>query len=250
MRKIIIKILFLVDSILSLLKIPRGTFLWKVNGVLLRNLKTDRAKIDGHIIHLDSRDSLGASLVEHEPKIRRLLKENIKQGDIVVDIGANIGYHTLLMAKLVGPKGKVYAFEPEKENFELLKKNIERNGYQNVVLVNKGLGEKEGVLTLYLNPKNKAGHSVFHQHSHWGRQEIEITTLDDFLPKNTKVDLIKMDIEGAEYAAIKGMRRVLSENNVKVISEFCEETVPLAFRDLGFNVLEPCKNNLFCFKYV
>ena len=214
----------------------------------MRNLKTDIAKIDGHIIRLDSGDSLGASLAEHEPQIRRLLKENIKQGDTVIDIGANIGYHTLLMAKLVGDAGRVYAFEPEKENFELLKKNIERNGYQNVVLVNKGLGEKEEALTLYINPKNKAGHSVFHQHSHWGRQEIEITTLDNFLPKNTKVDFIKMDIEGAEYVAIKGMKRVLSENNIKVVSEFCEETVPTSFRDLGFNVLDIDKNNLFCFK--
>ena len=216
--------------------------------MLLRNLKTDEAKIDGHTIYLDSRDSLGASLAEHEPRIRKLLKENIKQGDTVVDVGANIGYHTLLMAKLVGDTGKVYAFEPERENFELLKKNIERNGYRNVVLVNKGLGEKDETMTLYLHPKNKAGHSVFHQHSHWGRQQIQITTLDNFLPKDTKVSFIKMDIEGAEYAAIKGMKRVLLENEVKVICEFCEETVPMSFRDLGFKIINLYKNNLFCIK--
>lgn len=102
MRKILIKILLLVDSVLYLLKIPRGTFLWKVNGVLLRNLKKSTVKIDGHVVCLDKKDSLGASLREFEPKLRSIFKDKIKPGDTVIDIGANVGYHTLLMAKLVG----------------------------------------------------------------------------------------------------------------------------------------------------
>src|SRR3989344_5453898 len=163
-REILIKILLLLDSVLYLLKIPRGTFLWKVNGVLLRNLKKSIVKI--------------------------------KQGDTIIDVGANVGYHTLLMAKLVGG-GKVYAFEPEPKAFGLLSKNIKQNGYKNVVLINKGLGEKEQVLDLYLNPKNAAGHSLI-KRDNWQKQPVEIIALDDFLPKNTKVDFIKVDVEGAE----------------------------------------------------
>ena len=250
MIKVLIKILLLLDSFLYLLKIPRGTFLWKVNGVLLRNLKKSIVKIDGHIVCLDNKDSLGASLKEFEPKIRSIFKDKIKQGDTIIDVGANVGYHTLLLAKLVGG-GKVYAFEPEPKAFGLLSKNIKQNGYKNVVLINKGLGEKEQVLDLYLNPKNAAGHSLI-KRDNWQKQPVEIIALDDFLPKNTKVDFIKVDVEGSELSVFKGMKRILSENkNVKIITECISENGEDAFKflsDLGFSIHSIDSTNLYCWR--
>ena len=66
-----------------------------------------------------------------------LVKRIVRNGDIVVDIGAHIGYYTLIFARLVGPKGKVFAFEPEPNNFNLLIKNIKINGYKNIIPVQK-----------------------------------------------------------------------------------------------------------------
>src|SRR5262245_13382224 len=79
-----------------------------------------------------------------EPFETKLVLENICRGDWVIDVGANIGYYTLLFAQKVGQRGRVFAFEPDPENFELLEHNVRQNGYDNVVLVNKAVAEKTG----------------------------------------------------------------------------------------------------------
>ena len=91
--------------------------------------------IDGNKIFLDSKDTLHLSTKKiYEELGTEIVKKEVKEGDIVIDIGANIGYFTLLFAKLVGPAGKVYSFEPEPSNFSILKKNVKVNEYRNVIL--------------------------------------------------------------------------------------------------------------------
>ena len=85
----------------------------------------------------------------------------VKPGDTVVDAGANTGYYTLIGSRLVGDKGKVYAFEPEPANFELLQKNVRLNGLSNVVLERKALSNRNGTLKLFIADKNKGDHRIY-----------------------------------------------------------------------------------------
>ena len=106
--------------------------------------RSDYAEIDGHKIWLDKGDSLYVSLLgEWESKEKKVFEKNISKGDIVVDVGAHIGTHTLTFARIVGDKGTVFAFEPDPRNFEILRKNIKINNYQNVTLVNKVVSDKD-----------------------------------------------------------------------------------------------------------
>lgn len=185
-------------------------------------LKSRFAIVHGHKMFLDPRDSLMLSLgEEYEPLATAVVKKLVKKGDTILDIGANIGYYTLLFAKLAGENGRVFAFEPEPENFSILKKNIEANGYQNVVLVQKAVFDKNEKIKLYLRDDNRGDHRIYDSGD--GRQTIEITSvrLDDYFKNhNGKIDFIKMDIQGAEGAALSGMRNLLKENNPIMLTEF------------------------------
>jgi len=109
-----------------------------------------------------------------------LIKKYIQRGAVVLDAGAKIGYFTLIFARLVGDEGKVFAFEPAPENFALLKKNVEINGYQNVVIEQKAISNKTGKARLYLYEDHKGKHRIFDPGE--GQQFIEIETirLDDY----------------------------------------------------------------------
>lgn len=187
-----------------------------------------------------------------------LFEKVVKEGDIVVDLGANIGYYTLLAARLVGKKGKVYAFEPEPINYSLLIKNIELNGYDNIVPVQKAVSNTAGTVRLFLAYKSTEGHAIYqpnnaiYQPNNKKREfvEVESVTLDEFFKdKKCPINVIKMDIEGAEIAAFLGMGRLLRENkNLKLFVEFNpfrirrsgvspEDFARMLLEDYGFSIL-------------
>ena len=143
--------------------------------------------------------------------------ELIRRGMNVVDLGANIGYFTLIAAKLVGPEGKVFAFEPEPGNFSLLQRNVNMNGYENVTLVQKAVSDKNGVEELYLC-SDSWGHSLSSFKRDQGLISVPVTSLDQFFSEDVAIDFIKMDIEGAEGKAVHGMERILGGRGVKVIA--------------------------------
>lgn len=151
-----------------------------------------------------------------------LFSEYIKNGMTVVDVGANIGYYTLLAAKLVGPSGKVYAFEPEPKNFSILSKNISINNFRNVVVLPKAASDKNDKAFLYLSETNNEGHRIYNLGEGRKKIEIESVSLDDFfVGQEEKIDFIKIDVEGAEMAVLEGMRHILKCNrNIKIIIEF------------------------------
>ena len=92
----------------------------------------------------------------YEPFETELLLSQLGPGNVVLDLGGNIGYYTLLFARRVGPSGKVFAFEPDPDNFALLQENIESNGYENVVLVPKAAADRAGPARLYAAPITRA----------------------------------------------------------------------------------------------
>ena len=151
-----------------------------------------------------------------------MFKQVVKEGDVVVDLGANLGYYTLLAARLVGEKGKVYAFEPEPINYSLLLKNIELNGYDNIVAVQKAVSNVTGKVRLFLDSKDTGAHTIYQPGNKREFIEVESVALDEFFKdKEHQINVIKMDIEGAEMAALSGMGRIIRENkNLKIFVEF------------------------------
>ncbi|RJP59817.1 MAG: FkbM family methyltransferase [Candidatus Auribacter fodinae] len=180
----------------------------------------------GHTMVLDMKDSLDLLRNKmYKPAADRFVKSIIKQGDVILDIGANIGYYTLLFAKLVGKKGKVYAFEPDPYNFSILSHNIRLNGYTNVVLLNKAVSDENGKISLYLSEDNFGDHRISNTEGRTHSVEVEAIRIDDFIKQQNGagagVNFIKMDIQGAEGKAIAGMRELLSySKHVTVFMEF------------------------------
>ena len=166
-----------------------------------------------------------------EPETTKLIKKIIHEGDIGIDLGANIGYFTILMANLVGTSGKVFSFEPAPQNFEILQKNIKQNHLKNVVANQSAIGDINGKIKLYLSNTNAGWHKVFPKQFidyevSDKNIDVEICSLDkEFIDK--KIDFIKMDVEGYEWNAIQGGKKILEENyNIKLIFEF----FPMALR--------------------
>jgi len=184
--------------------------------------------VQGHKMFLDPRDGIISKHLSNEgffePTETALVKREIKEGDVILDIGANIGYYTLIFAKLAGEKGRIFAFEPDPDNFFLLKKNVEINNFRNVTLIKKGVSSKNEKVSLYLDEENKGNHTIFPQK---GRKsiEVEVVRLDDYFEDyEGKINFIKIDIQGAEIIALQGMRNILEKNKeVKILAEFWPE---------------------------
>ncbi|MEW6535514.1 MAG: FkbM family methyltransferase [Candidatus Auribacterota bacterium] len=180
----------------------------------------------GHTMVLDTKDSLHLMRKGvYESADNRIAQSIIKQGDVILDIGANIGYYTLLFAKLVGKKGKVYAFEPDPYNFSILSHNIRLNGYTNVVLLNKAVSDENGTISLYLSEDNFGDHRISNTEGRTHSVQVEAIRIDDFIKQQNGagvgVNFIKMDIQGAEGKAIAGMRELLSySKHATVFMEF------------------------------
>ena len=159
-----------------------------------------------------------------------IYKKYLKSGHAVLDIGANIGFYTLIAASAVGPNGKVIAFEPSKQNVEMIEKSIAENSMTNVRVANVAISDESGLGELYLSPYYQSEHSLFEYHYSSGvhnkgeKTTVKLVTIDNFLEQNYNsfdVDFIKMDIEGAESRALCGMKQTMTENkHLTMIAEF------------------------------
>ena len=105
----------------------------------------------GAIVSKGTSTCVQALMRGYEQLLTKLFKKEMKQGMIVVDIGAHIGYFTLLAARLVGETGRVFAFEPDPDNYSLLIKNVSVNGHDNVIPVQKAVSNKTGQVRLFLD---------------------------------------------------------------------------------------------------
>lgn len=157
-----------------------------------------------------------------------------REGMCVFDVGANIGYYTLLAARAVGPSGRVYAFEPEPHNFELLTRNIAENGFTNVWPVNAAVSNKAGAVRLHLDDANFGAHS-FEAGSvptPSGRSvEVETVRLDDFVEQARSFEagiLVKIDVQGAEALVVEGGSRLLALPRITALMEFWPEALARA----------------------
>ena len=184
-------------------------------------------QIHGHRMYLASPGRfppVNMSMGRYEPRTTQLFKEILQPGMVVIDIGAHVGYYTLIAAKQVSTTGRFYAFEPDQDNHSLLLKNIELNGYDNVTVTNKAVSDRVGRSELFLTNLDSGRHSMYHHGlPERGSVSIDTTTVDSFLEseKWPTVDVVKIDVEGAEVTVLTGMAELLKRSaNLKLIIEF------------------------------
>ena len=175
------------------------------------------------------KDGLGKDIyykkgVYAEDHITSFLLENIgiKDDDLIIDIGGNIGWYSLVLSYKSKPL--VLAFEPDIFNFSLLKNNVALNKKDNIRIFNLALSDTPGTMTLYLYKKHNLGrHSFIRQRNSVGTAEVETIQLDSFLKKqglaDRRIKLIKIDIEGYEFAAMSGARQSLAHTEY-LMTEF------------------------------
>ena len=225
-------------------------FMKSLESFVISNAKANFVIIQGHKMYLDPKDSLDLSLHGYYEKLEtEFVKREVKKGDVVIDIGANIGYYSLILAKIVGDKGKVFAFEPAPDNYSLLKKNIEINDYKNVVLENLAISDKNGNIELYLSQESMGWHRIYPS-KYCGENHIKVKTitLDDYfrdISFKDKISFVKMDVEGAELGILRGMASILKNNKkLTLLVEF----VPQYIRESGSNpqeLLDILKKQMF-----
>ena len=151
----------------------------------------------------------------------KYILSKIEPGWTVIDIGANIGFYTVQFSKKVGKNGKVLAVEPSFNNVYLLKKNIRANRLKNVSIIEKAVSSKTGIGKLYLSTGHSGDHRIYNTINKRKYIPIQTITIDNLTKNEKQVDLIKMDIQGAEYLSISGMSRTIKKfPNVKIVSEF------------------------------
>jgi FkbM family methyltransferase len=150
---------------------------------------------------------------------RRLLRSALYCGMTVVDVGANIGVYSAFLADLVGPGGIVYAFEPESRNFAFLEKAADRSSC--IHPTKAAVGERSGTLKLYLSKELNVDHHTYDSGEGRLATDVPVVQLDEFFSPGRQIDFIKLDIQGFELQALRGARRILSENSdIKLLFEY------------------------------
>ena len=145
----------------------------------------------------------------YEPFNTKALIEHIREGDVIYDVGAHVGYYSAIASLLVGQKGSVIAFEPRPINIAFFKKHMRINDLGNVELVEAGVSDKTGEGSFQANTGTGTGHL-----SENGNITVKVVTLDGLYRtgKCPKPDLIKIDVEGGEMAVLEGAREMIEES--------------------------------------
>lgn len=186
------------------------------------------AKRNGIKYHFDLSDIVDWHLYfGFKDEGRDVLFSKVAKGDTVIDVGANVGDTLMNFAKSVGSDGLVYGFEPDKNNFERLTKNISLNkSIQNMKAFNIGLGDEEGEYLIKMNetePGNAGSKRIIGASKSDSPNEMKVTIkkLDDYMDqlKVSKIDFIKMDIEGFELKALTGAIDTINKYRPKLFLE-------------------------------
>ena len=152
-----------------------------------------------------------------------LFIERIHPQAIVVDVGANIGYYSLIAADQLQGGGQVFAFEPDAQNFALLEKNLHENALTHVQAVNAALSNESRSGHLFLSENNFGDHQIYNNGENRQQQKIELVNGGQYLhDKITRIDLLKIDTQGAEYGVVAGLMPLLkaSGQGLSIIIEF------------------------------
>lgn len=185
-------------------------------------------------LHLHAHDRwVTRHLLDHrswEPGETALFGAHLRPGMTFVDVGAHVGYYTVMAGRLVGPRGLVAAFEPNPRNFELLLANVWRNGLANVVCFPWAVAAETGFTELHLAGDNTGDHRIYASGESRPTIAVRTVALDDFDALRAPVDVVKVDVQGAEEGAIRGMERLLAGSPDVLVSA---EYWPAGLREFG-----------------
>jgi FkbM family methyltransferase len=194
--------------------------------------------VNGFRMTLDLRDPVISDWLfiqrTWEPYESSLMARALRPGATFVDVGAHIGYYTLLAAREVGRRGRVLAFEPAPENYALLAHNVRQNHLEQVVqTANLAVSERSQELTLYLCEQNNGDHRIYpttpndDKLFNYGQTRkpmpVRAISLDEYLEQHPvgPIDMIKLDVQGAELKVLRGMQTTLQQNpNVTLFMEY------------------------------
>jgi FkbM family methyltransferase len=262
------------------MKIYRNKKLRKIIIPLLKKLNLGNISIKHH--YTGSKFKLDAFIHKgywyHGKNREKIQMDNFKklisEGDTVFELGAHIGYISVYFSQLAGTSGKVFVFEPGVNNLPYVRENIANSKIKNVQLVEKAVSDNNGTATFYLENITGQSNSLVKDyrvtkkiHSktfvEMKKNEVQVETIriDDFVQMNniSRIDFIKIDIEGAEYLAIKGMPNVLATLKPTMMIEVTENHEALfnLLKDNGYFFIDEFSNkveekkafygNLFCF---
>ncbi len=193
-------------------------------------------------LNVDLRDQIVARLLylEHtyEQEVLNFIEQVDLKGSVCVDVGANLGLHSVFLSGRVGEQGAVVAFEPESHNFDLLTQNLKQNQCANVVAHQKAVGDQAGIAHLQIDRVNFGDHrTVSEANGQAAIQSVEIVRLDDALTSiaEGKIKLIKIDVQGHEVAVLAGMKETIRRNPEVLL---LIEVFPAALRESGHSATE------------
>lgn len=163
----------------------------------------------------------------YEPHVTAVFRDRLRPGMHVLDIGANIGYYTMLSASLVGSSGSVTAIEPNADSARLLEASRRANSFDNVFVLQVAAGRELGLLVLH----GSYGNVMTSAAPDDAAALINSTTVpsfrvDDMIPRSKNIDFVKIDVEGAEYNALLGASELIRRCHPTIVSEFSPSTMP------------------------
>jgi FkbM family methyltransferase len=175
-----------------------------------------------------------------EPGLVRMMKETIKEGMSVVDVGANVGTYTLLALRAIGFHGRVYSYEPTPRIFSILTSNVQVNGFLEtgrIDLRRKAVSDGTRTSSTFFLQRNSPTHNSLYA-SDGGPDveaiEVETVSLDRDLGVDARVDVVKIDAEGAEPAILRGMRGIIENNpGILIFMEWAPQHLRRAGVDVG-----------------
>jgi len=205
-----------------------------------RPRKIVRGLASGYRICVSPADHLSFLLGTNEPHLQRIIRQYVATGDTVYDIGANIGYVSLSLAKSVGSSGRVIAFEPVPKNIDCFRKSITINRLTNIRLLEFAASEHSGEAVIRIAENLATASLVWHRNDPSAAQlTIRTVSIDQLVESGdlSSPSFVKIDVEGAEGSVLKGMRRTVAAARPVLFIECSEagrETTWSLLRDLGY----------------
>ncbi len=205
--------------------------------VLLRDVIVNVSNI-GKFTLRHHTDDLWHVSPNREPSVLKTIRSLLKEGDIFVDAGANIGFYTVLAGKIVGSNGRVIAIEMMPETTCILKQHVSINHLTNVVIIEQALADEAGKEIAVKIPEGQHGQASIMSSKAPGNAVVYVrtTTLAQVLSDIEEVALMKMDLEGAELLALEGAGDTLQRIRGIIYEDWGDERVGNVLRSEGFSV--------------
>lgn len=176
------------------------------------------------------------------------IRARLRPGGRAINVGANVGYTTLVLADAVGPSGTVIALEPDPLNFSLLWHNLRRNGVGHVVPIHAAAGDRTGSISLEHSPDNAGDHRTVHQPLAVGATQVPLVRIDDLVGPDACFELVSVDAQGFDHQIVRGMRELIDRCHPALLLEFWPPGILEAgddptkvldeYRALGYHRLE------------